>query len=137
MARKNRKRSKRMSVVARRAMFGASFIGMVAVVTILNLLASSNCTHLMKEIGRKERLIEKLDGDLARESARWEAMMASVPLEQSLRNFGMSMHYAKPSQIVRLDANGRPRPGQISVARMAERSAAARTAQYAKPARRR
>jgi len=123
-----------MSVVARRTMFGASFIGMVTVVTILNLLASSNCTHLKKEIGDKEKLLEKLEKDRERESARWEEMKSSRSLERSLRDFGMSMHYAKPSQIVRLDRNGRPRPGQISVARMDGRKASARTAAYKNPA---
>jgi hypothetical protein len=128
--RKNRKVSKKMSVVAGRSVqIGAVGIMLVAMV-ILNILASSSCDHLNGEIGRKERMIEKLEADHLRESARWEAMMTSEKLEAALLRHGLAMSYPKDSQIVRMKSDGRPYPGQLSVARATQRSGETMSAGY-------
>ncbi|MBR7180005.1 MAG: hypothetical protein IKD42_00085 [Kiritimatiellae bacterium] len=135
MARKNKMRSTRMSIVARRTMYGFSIIVTLCVVTIFHHLASSTCTGMMKKIGEKERLLARLEDEQTREAARWEEIKSNRSLEKALRDFGMAMHYAKPAQMVRLNADGSVRPGQISVAKMAERSSASRTVQYRAAAR--
>jgi hypothetical protein len=128
--RKNRKVSKKMSVVAGRSVqIGAVGIMLVAMV-ILNILASSSCDHLNGEIRRKERMIEKLDADLCRESTRWEAMKTPEKLEAALLRHGLAMYYHKDSQIVRMKSDGRPYPGQLSVARANQRRQETMSASY-------
>ena len=50
---KNRKRSKKMSVMASRSMHVGGVLVMFFVMVIVNLLASSSCTQLMKSIGER------------------------------------------------------------------------------------
>lgn len=125
--RRNRKRSKNMSVMATRSMHIGAVMVMFFVMVILNLLASSSCNQLMKSIGEKEKLLAKLEDDRTRESARWDAMKTSDNIDRALLKFGLSMKYAKPEQIVRMDSAGRPRPGQLSVARAKRASSAINT----------
>ena len=127
---KNRRRSKKMSVMASRSMHVGGVLVMFFVMVIVNLLASSSCNQLMKSIGEKERLLAKLEKDRERESARWDAMKTSENLDRALLKFGLSMKYPRPEQIVLMDARGQPKPGQLSVARASARrsSAASRTA---------
>lgn len=125
--RRNRKRSKNMSVMATRSMHIGAVMVMFFVMVILNLLASSSCNQLMKSIGEKEKLLAKLEDDRTRESARWDAMKTSDNIDRALLKFGLSMKYAKPEQIVRMDSAGRPRPGQLSVARAKRTSSAINT----------
>jgi len=128
---KNRKRSKKMSVMASRSMHVGGVLMMFFVMVIVNLLASSSCNQLMKSIGEKERQLAKLENDRARESARWDAMKTSENLDRALLKFGLSMKYPRADQIVRMDAKGQPKPGQLSVARASARrsSSASKTAQ--------
>lgn len=127
---KNRKRSKKMSVMASRSMHIGAVMIMLFVMVILNLLASTSCTQLMKSIGEKEKLLSRLEKDRQRESARWDAMKGPEDLDRALLRFGLSMHYPKAEQIVMMDGQGRPRPGQLSVARARARLNAAKTAGY-------
>jgi hypothetical protein len=105
---------------------------MFFVMVILNLLASSSCTQIMKSIGEKERTLAKLEDERMRESARWDAMKTADNIDRALLKFGLSMRYAKAEQIVRMDAAGRPKPGQLAVARARRSSSALRTASTAK-----
>ena len=121
-----------MSVMASRAMhFGAVFLALFIMV-IVNMLASSRGRQLMKAIGEKERELVKLEDDRTRESGRWERMTTPERLEDALVKHGLSMSYPKESQIVRMMPNGRPRPGQASVAKAARRSGGAVVARYRK-----
>ena len=129
---KNRRRSKRMSVMASRSMHIGAVLVMFFVMVILNLLASSSCTQIMKSIGEKERTLAKLEDERMRESARWDAMTTADNIEAALLRQGLSMRYAKEEQVVRMDAAGRPKPGQLSVARARRNSAAFRTASTSK-----
>ncbi len=137
--RRNRKMPKKMSVMAGRSVQFGAVIVMVVAMAILNVLASSSCKQLAKAVREKERQLERLEDSQKRESARWEEMKAPDSLEAALLKLGLKMHYPKPEQVVRMDAAGRPYPGQISVARAAERNRAAQSAKYApaaNPARR-
>lgn len=126
--RKNRKVSKRMSVIAVQSMHIGAIMFSLFIMVILNLLAASNCSHLMDSIGKKEKELSKLEDARRREESRWEEMKTPRRLEAALRDNGMSMHYHKSSQVVRMTAAGEPVPGQISVARAAMRSRAGATA---------
>ena len=57
---KNRKMSKKMSVMAGRTVQIGAVMAMVFVVVIFNMLAQSSCKHLEKSIREKERQLTKL-----------------------------------------------------------------------------
>ena len=114
---RNRRRSKKMSVMASRSMHIGAVMVMFFVMVILNLLASSSCNQMMKSIGEKEKTLAKLEDERARESARWDAMKTTDNIDRALLRFGLSMKYARAEQIVRMDSAGRPKPGQLAVAR--------------------
>ena len=126
--RKNRKVSKRMSVIAVQSMHLGAIMFSLFIMVILNLLAASNCNHLMKSIGEKEKALGRLEDARLREVSRWEEMKTPRRLEAALRDNGMSMHYHKSSQVVRMTSAGEPVPGQMSVARAAMRSRTGATA---------
>lgn len=114
---KNRKRSKKMSVSASRSMHFAAVIMMLFVMVIVNMLASSRCDQMLKAIGEKENLLAKLEKDRERESGRWDQLNTCDNLDRILPRLGMSMKYPRADQIVRMDGSGRVVPGQLSVAR--------------------
>ena len=120
--RRNRKRSKKMSVMAANTMHFGAVIVMLFVMVIINYLASSSCQKLMKSIGEKERALNRLEEERVRESARWEEMKTPEKLESALLQHGLAMRYPKADQVVRLKANGRPYPGQLSVAKARQRN---------------
>jgi hypothetical protein len=129
--RKNKKIPKKMSVVASNTMHFGAVIVIFSVMVILNLLASSSCTQLMKTIGEKERELVKLEDARMRESTRWEEMKTPERVEEALRAHGLSMSTPRAYQVVRMRADGTPLPGQLSVARSRQRSAG-QTAKYSR-----
>ncbi|MBR2982552.1 MAG: hypothetical protein IKC80_04905 [Kiritimatiellae bacterium] len=119
--RKNRKIPKKMSVVASNTMHFGAIIVIFSVMVILNLLASSSCSQLMKTIGEKERELVKLEDAKMRESTRWEEMKTPERVEEALRAHGLMMDMPRPYQVVRMRSDGTPFPGQLSVARSRQR----------------
>lgn len=117
--RANCRRTKRMSVVASQAMHLGAVIMMLFAMVIVNLLASSRCKRTMDAIGAKERVLASLENDRVRENARWDALNRPERLDRALLRLGMAMHYPKQDQIIRLRADGKPVPGQLSLARLA------------------
>lgn len=130
MHRRNWKISKKMSVVAQNTAYVGAVMLMVFVMVIVNMLASSSCSQLMKSIGDKERMLSRLEDERTRESARWEEMKTQENLNAALRKHGLSMRVAKQSQMVRLNEDGRLKPAQISVAKEMQRARNAMTASY-------
>ncbi len=128
--RKNRKRTKEMSVVASRSMHIGAIIMMLFVMVIINLLASSSCDQLMKSIGEKEKYLTKLENDRKRASADWDRMKTSENLDRMLLKHGLAMKYPRADQVVRMGRNGRAMPGQLSLARMEQSNKARTTAEY-------
>ena len=122
--RKNRKIPKRMSVVATNTMRFGAIIVFFFVMVILNLLSSSSCTQLLKTKGELEREIAKLDDARMRESTRWEEMKTPEKVEEALIRHGLAMKPPRPDQTVRLMADGRPRSGQLSIAKARMRGGA-------------
>ena len=129
--RKNRKMPKKMSVVAGLSVKIGAVMVMLFAWGILYVLATSSCTQLSTTIREKERLLAKLEDEQKRQSAAWDRMKTNESLETALLRHGISMKTPNPAtQVVRMDASGRPYSGQISVARARERSKAAQTAKY-------
>lgn len=126
--RKNRKIPKKMSVVATNTMRFGAIIVFLFVMVILNLLASSSCTQLMKAKGEKERELVRLDEARMRESTRWDEMKTPEKVEQALLRHGLAMKLPKGDQTVRIRADGTPWPRQLSMARAKQRSGNAVTA---------
>ena len=131
--RKNRKMSKKMSVMAGRTVQIGAVMVMAFAIVILNMLATSSCKHLEKEIRIKERQLAKLDDEKEREGARWNDMVTPEKLEIALLRHGLAMKTPRAEQVVRLKSDGRPYPGQISVAKAAERNRTSQTAKYVAP----
>lgn len=123
--RKNRKTTKRMSVLTANMLHFGAIVMMLFVMVILNLLASSSCSQLMKSIGEKDRKLDRLEEARQRESARWEQMKTPERLETALLKHGLSMKYPRPNQVVKMKADGTPYVGQVSVCQAKQRQAAA------------
>lgn len=116
--RKNKIHSKKMSVVASNTLHVGAVIVMLSAMVIIYLLSSSKCEQIMKQVGEKEGELARLEDDRVRESIRWEEMKSTENLERQLAFFHLDkMKYPKEDQIVRMRADGRPYPGQLSVAR--------------------
>ena len=118
---KNRRIPKRKSVVVTNTMHVGAVLGMLFVMSIINLLASSSCQQLLKAIGEDERELARLEDARMREASRWEEMKTPEKIEQALLRHGLSMRAARADQEVHMKANGEPYPGQISVARARQR----------------
>ena len=130
---KNRKMSKKMSVVTGRAVQIGAVMVMVFIVVILNMLAQSSCKHLEKKIREKERQYAKLGDEKDREEAHWAKMETNESLDAALLRHGLAMNLPRAAQQVRLRSDGTPYPGQISVAKASARNRASQTAQYTVP----
>lgn len=127
---KNRKKSAKMSVVTKNCMLAFSGIVIISIVMIASLVMESQCNQTLKRIGIKEKELAKLEDECRRETARWESCKNTSKLERKLREMGMSMRPALPTQIVRIDSRGRVKPGQIAVAKLANRTRRDKTAEY-------
>ena len=114
---KNRRIPKRRSVVMTNTMRVGAVLGMLFVMSIINLLASSSCQQLLKAIGEDERELARLEDARQREASRWEEMKTPEKIEQALLRHGLSMRAARADQEVHMKSNGEPYPGQISVAK--------------------
>ena len=115
--RRNRKVPKKMSVVATNTMRFGVIILVFFFMVILNVLSQSSCKQLQNANGRMEREIAKLEDSRTREATRWEGMKTPDKIEEALLRHGLSMKTPRADQTVRLMADGRPRPGQLSLAK--------------------
>lgn len=122
MRKRNKRVSRRLSVVASGTMHLLSVILVLFVMVILNLLASSSCKQQLKAIGEKNRELGRLEDARMRETSKWEAMCTPEKVEQLLLKHGLSMRSPRADQIVRLRPDGAPYPGQQSVARLRQRT---------------
>ena len=119
---KNRKVPKKMSVVTRGSAHLALVVVVLFIMVIINLLSSSSCQQLMKTIGESERQIARLDDEISRESTRWELTRTPERIERALAGLGLKMKPARADQNVQMRSDGTPYPGQLSVARLRQRS---------------
>ena len=131
--RKNRKVSKKMSVIATNSLRFGAIILFFFVMVILNFLSSSSCTQLENEKGLKERELAKLEESHCRESTRWEAMKTPKKVEAALFRHGLRMSMPRPDQWIRLNGRGVPYPNQLALTRLRQQSSTATTARYVAP----
>ncbi|MCR5413359.1 MAG: hypothetical protein K6F50_01360 [Kiritimatiellae bacterium] len=94
--------------------FGAVML-MCVVVVILNLLASSSCSQLMKSIGEKDAMLQAKREEFDSATARWEATTSADNIDRILARHGIEVSHPRPHRIIRMDANGRVIPNQRSV----------------------
>ncbi|MBR4893817.1 MAG: hypothetical protein IKZ36_01315 [Kiritimatiellae bacterium] len=131
---RNRIVSKRMSRLSVHTMhIGAIMLTFFAMV-VLNLMASSSCSQLSKSIADKENLLKQKRVELSRKRVEWNATKSSSNLEKALVKRGMAMYYPKPSQIIRMDENGKLFASQASVAALRRRMQEHVTASFEQPA---
>ena len=95
----NRKVSNKMSVVARNSTAVGAIVASGLVAAILYICASSSCTQLHNRVGAKEKLLERLEAERERESARWEEMKTPERLEQALAKHGLDKRAYSPGRI--------------------------------------
>lgn len=114
---RNRRVTKKMSVMAVNTMRFGSIIVCSFVMVIINMLADSSCTQLMRSLGSKEKELAKLEDSRMREASRWEGMKTPEKLEMALLKHGLSMKLPRPDQNVRMRSDGTPYPAQIAVAK--------------------
>lgn len=131
--RKNRKVSKKMSVIATNTMRFGAIIVFFFVMVILNILSSSSCTQLMNEKGLKERELAKLEESHRRESTRWEEMKTPEKIEAALFRHGLRMSTPRADQCIRLNERGVPYPNQLALTRLRQRAGTSATARYVAP----
>lgn len=115
--RKNKRKSKAMSVSAARTCQMAGVLVILLVAVIFNVIAKNQVTAVQKEIGEKQKVLAKLDEERIRVEAAWEGMKVNSSLERALRSHGLKMDTPGAFQTVRMDANGIPLKGQYSVAK--------------------
>ena len=129
----NYKRSKRYSRMLSHTFRLGAVIAVVFVAVILNVLASSSCNQLVKNLEAKDARLRQCEVDLDRAAAKWDAMRSSENLDQAVCKRGLALYTTDPKQLIRINANGRALPGQLSVALARERYSNAATAGVATP----
>jgi len=87
----------------------------------------SRCKTLIREIGKSEKKLASLEADFQRETMLWEEMKTPDRLNEALVRFGIEMKTAEPDQTIHMGANGKPLPGQLSVARARNRKSKTET----------
>ncbi len=128
---------KRNRKVNRHSRFTINTAGVVAVLMMgFTMLMSycilgMRCTSIAQELQEAEKTYKQLSKESERVAARWTELMAVDRLQEKLVRFGLEMNIPRADQVVRLNAAGRPLPGQIAVARARERLATANMAQVA------
>jgi len=101
----------------------------VLLVVIFNQLASTMCKQLARRVADADARLAECEGELERATVQWDAMKSSDNLQRALLKRGLAMRIPDPNtQVVKMDAAGRPHPGQDSVARIRQRSSAGVTA---------
>ena len=128
MRRRNRK-------VTRHSRFTVNTAGVVALlvtgfaIAICYGVLGMRCTSIAQELQEAEKTYRQLAKESERVAARWNELMAVDHLQEKLMRFGLEMNIPRADQVVRMNASGRPLPGQIAVARARERLATANMAQ--------
>ena len=123
------KRIKKRSRFATSSMGVASLIVSAFIMMMIYFAMNSRCSAITREIGLKEKELDGLKSELAREKTRWDEMKTHDRLNTALTRFGLEMDVPREDQLVRMDGAGNPVPGQLALARLrgAGGSAMART----------
>ena len=130
MRRRNRKVNRHAHVTANTAGVVALILTACALALVYGVLGM-RCTSISQELQEAEKTYRQLVKEGERVAARWNELMAVDRLKENLARNGLEMDMPRADQIVRMNAAGRPLPGQIAVVRARERLATANMAQIA------
>lgn len=122
------KRIKKNSRFATSSMGIASLIVSAFIMLMIFFAMNSRCSAITRDIGQKEKELQRLESELTREKTRWDEMKVPERLKVALARFGLEMEIPREDQIIRMGRTGTPVPGQIAVARMRGASASSATA---------
>jgi len=112
--RRNRKRQVRVKFLPVPA---AGVIVLAASVALSYWFMDSKSAQLGQEIRKYEQKYAALEGERVREESRWNEKKTPEKLERAMLQHGIMMTYPTPEQVVRMDMNGRPMPGQLALVR--------------------
>jgi hypothetical protein len=112
------KRIKKRSRFATSSMGVASLIVSGFIMLMIFFGMNSRCSSIARDIGRKEKELQRLEAELTRENTRWDEMKVPERLDIALARFGLEMSAPKEEQIVRMTGTGVPAPGQLALRRM-------------------
>jgi hypothetical protein len=112
------KRIKKRSRFATSSMGVASLIVSGFIMLMIFFGMNSHCSSITREIGRKEKELQKLEAELTREKTRWDEMKVPERLNIALTKFGLEMTAPKEEQLVRMNSAGVPAPGQLALKRI-------------------
>jgi len=126
---RNRKRNKKMAVVAVTTMRFGAMIFTLFLMTIMYTLSNSSYSHLVKQKCVKENELEKLKESYQRELNRWEMMKTPEKIETALLRHGLMMKVPSAAQVVKLTNKGMVFPNQYSVKRAKQGGEVTRRAQ--------
>ena len=115
--RKNR-RIKKRSRFATSSMGVASLIVSGFIMLMIFFSMNSRCSSITRDIGKKEKELQKLEAELTREKTRWDEMKVPERLNIALTKFGLKMDAPREDQLVRMNSVGVPAPGQLALRRM-------------------
>jgi hypothetical protein len=112
------KRIKKRSRFATSSMGVASLIISGFLMLMIFFGMNTRCSSITREIGQKEKDLQKLEAELTREKTRWDEMKVPERLNIALVKFGLEMNAPREEQLVRMNSVGVPAPGQLALKRM-------------------
>ena len=112
------KRVKKYSRFATSSMGVASLIVSAFIMLMIFFAMNSRCSTITREIGLREKTLQRLESELTREKTRWDEMKVPERLKIALTRFGLEMDIPREDQIVRMGRTGVPVPGQLALARL-------------------
>ena len=115
--RRNR-RVKKNSRFATSSMGIASLIVSAFIMMMIFFAMNSRCSSISREIGQREKTLQRLEAELTREKTRWDEMKVPERLRVALTRFGLEMDIPREDQIIRMSRGGAPVPGQLALARL-------------------
>jgi hypothetical protein len=117
------KRTKRCSEFTLNTMHIAAIVLSLFIMLMAYWVLDSRCGAIGQEIGAAEKALAKLDGELERETMKWNEMKTPERLELALKKHGLNMNNPAPDQVIKMMPNGRVAPRQMSVVRAQRRNA--------------
>ena len=112
------KRIKKRSRFATSSMGIASLIVSGFIMMMICFAMNAKCSAITREIGQKEKELQRLDSELTREKTRWDEMKVTDRLKMALTRFGLEMDVPREDQLVRMGSSGTPVPGQLALVRL-------------------
>lgn len=121
-SRRNRKIKKHSNGIRSIPIFVCSLFTLVGAF-LLSWWLDQNCSQQQRALNEKETELKALEEEYAREQVKWDNLTSPKNIDRALLRHGLAMDAPSAGQIVRMDAKGKPKAGQLSVARLAaERS---------------